>query len=144
MAARKRRIEAELLEKSSRETKIIAERLEEQIRRQEIEKELERQVREQQRLDELEEQRAREARIRRQQQQRQQQQQQQQHVQHPPYTGEYQDDMSVVTSYVQMLDALAKLKYFEANELEEATMRYEDASRQYSKRRIKARKDRRL
>ena len=133
VAARKRRIEAELLEKSSRETKIIAERLEEQIRRQEIEKELERQVREQQRLDELEEQRAREARIRRQQQQRQQQQQQQQHVQHPPYTGEYQDDMSVVTSYVQMLDALAKLKYFEANELEEATIRYEDASRQYSK-----------
>ena len=131
--ARNKRSEAELLEKSSRETEIIAERLEEQIQRQKREMELERQVREQQRLDELEEQRAREARIRRQQQQQQQEQQQQQQQQHPPYTGEYQDDMSVVTSYAQMLDASAKLKYFEANELREATRRYEEASRQYSK-----------
>ena len=131
--ARNKRSEAELLEKSSRETEIIAKRLEEQIQRQKREMELERQVREQQRLDELEEQRAREARIRRQQQQQQQEQQQQQQQQHPPYTGEYQDDMSVVTSYAQMLDASAKLKYFEANELREATRRYEEASKQYSK-----------
>ena len=131
--ARNKRSEAELLEKSTRETEIIAKRLEEQIQRQKREMELERQVREQQRLDELEEQRAREARIRRQQQQHQQEQQQQQQQQHPPYTGEYQDDMSVVTSYAQMLDASAKLKYFEANELREATRRYEEASRQYSK-----------
>ena len=115
--------------KSTREIREMSERNEENIRRQKIE--LEKQVREQQRRDELEEQRAREERIRRQQEQHYQQSQH--HHQHPPYTGEYQDDVSVVTSYARMLDASAELKYFEANDLQEATRQYEEASKQYSK-----------